>query len=116
MCPSDNRGDHGGSGPVRRTEVKRRGSAKPRNPGVPEIEAAILALVTERGAGKTICPSEAARRLDPEHWRRLMTAVRNAASGLARRGEIEIRRKGKVIDPDHLRGVIRLALPSGTET
>ncbi|MEM7212815.1 MAG: DUF3253 domain-containing protein [Pseudomonadota bacterium] len=116
MCPSNHRGDHGGARPVRRAEVKRRGSPKPRTPGVPEIEAAILALVTKRGAGKTICPSEAARRLDPEHWRRLMTPVRNAAAALARRGVIEIRRKGKVIDPDQLRGVIRLALPDGGET
>lgn len=100
---------------MRRAEVKRRGSPKPRTPGVPEIEAAILALVTERGAGRTICPSEAARRLDPEHWRRLMTPVRNAASGLARRGAIEIRRKGKVIDPDEMRGVIRLGLPASSE-
>jgi len=32
-------------------------------------EAAILSLLAEREAGKSICPSEAARRLDPETWR-----------------------------------------------
>lgn len=89
----------------------RRGTPKPRSPGPLQIEAAILDLVNQRGAGKTICPSEAARRLDPDHWRRWMSPVRNTAAQMARAGQIEIRRKGKVIDPDVMRGVIRLGLP-----
>ena len=33
-----------------------------------EIERAILDLLAERGAGKTICPSDAARALAPDIW------------------------------------------------
>lgn len=77
-----------------------------------EIKHAILECVTERGAGKSICPSEAARRLDPEDWRRLMKPVRNVAKALAAEGHIEIMRKGKPVDPAGVKGVIRLALPN----
>ena len=73
------------------------------------IERAILDLVTARGPAGSICPSEAARLLDPgEGWRRLLGPVRLAASRLSRDGRIEILRKGRVIDPDAMRGVIRL--------
>ncbi|MEL6623044.1 MAG: DUF3253 domain-containing protein, partial [Pseudomonadota bacterium] len=43
-----------------------------------EIEAAILALCEKRGPTKTICPSEAARRIagDDGPWRDLMDDVR----------------------------------------
>jgi len=34
------------------------------------LEAAIVDLLDERAAGASICPSEAARRIDPEGWRR----------------------------------------------
>lgn len=88
-----------------------RGTRKPRPPDPDAIEKVILDLVHQRGAGKTICPSEAARRLDAEHWRRLMPPVRDVAARMARAGQIQIRRKGKVIDPDTMRGVIRLGLP-----
>ena len=73
------------------------------------IQDAIVRLVTERGAGKSICPSEVARSLDPD-WRTLMTAVRRAAIALAAAGRIDILRKGKPTPPDQVRGVIRLRL------
>ncbi|MEO1329866.1 MAG: DUF3253 domain-containing protein [Pseudomonadota bacterium] len=75
------------------------------------IAAEILALVAARGPGKSICPSEAARALDPDDWRRLMGAVRAEAAALARSGRLTILRKGRPIDPDAMRGVVRLALP-----
>ncbi|MCP1335231.1 DUF3253 domain-containing protein [Futiania mangrovi] len=79
-----------------------------------DIEAAILRLAGERGAGKSICPSEAARALagsDEKAWSRLMPAVRAAAVALAKDGRIVILRKGKPADPDAFKGVYRLALP-----
>ncbi len=77
-----------------------------------EIERAILDLAHARAPGGSICPSEAARRLDQgENWRRLLGPVRLAASRLARDGRIEILRKGQPIDPDAVRGVIRLRAP-----
>ncbi len=71
----------------------------------------ILRLVHERGAGKTICPSEAARAERGDDWRSLMKPVRRAAQKLAREGRIAIYRKGKPVDPDNFKGVIRLGLP-----
>jgi hypothetical protein len=77
----------------------------------PAIRDAILALVAERGAEKSICPSEAARALDAEGWRSLMTRVRREAVRLAQEGRIEILRKGKPVDPGaEIRGVIRLRI------
>lgn len=62
--------------------------------------------------GKTICPSEVARALDPVGFRALMPAVRDVASGLRERGRIVITQRGKEVDPARARGPIRLALPS----
>lgn len=71
------------------------------------IEISILALTQERGPGESICPSEVARRLQPE-WQGLLPAVRRAAVRLAQAGRIEILRKGKPVDPLTVKGVIRL--------
>ncbi len=77
-----------------------------------DYEEVILSLLEERGPGKTICPSEAARHLHPDEkgWREAMEDVRNAARRLARRERIHILKKNQVIDPDEMRGVIRLGL------
>lgn len=75
------------------------------------IETAILALVEQRGVGKSICPSEAARAVWPEEWQKRMREVRAVAVGLARKGEISILRKGKPVDPEDFKGVYRLSLP-----
>jgi hypothetical protein len=74
-------------------------------------EDAILALLADREPGKTICPSEAARVVaGPEGFRPRMSEVREAASRLVDRGEIEVTQKGRVIDLDSARGPIRLRL------
>lgn len=77
------------------------------------IAAAILDLAAARGPDKTICPSEAARALagpDETAWSRLMPAVRRAAIDLMKAGRVEIRRKGRAVDPDEFRGVYRIAI------
>jgi hypothetical protein len=80
-----------------------------------EIGESILRLVTERGAGKTVCPSEVARHLGgphPDAWSPLMQPVRRMAVRLTKEGRIAILRKGKpVADPDDFRGIYRLGLP-----
>ena len=50
-----------------------------------EIRQTILALAAERGAEKTLCPSEVARalRAEEETWRALMPQVRQVAQALA---------------------------------
>jgi hypothetical protein len=89
------------------------------------IAQAILALLAQRGAGKSISPSEAARAVaetrarphgqpgdPPDLWRRYLNAVKQQALHLARQGRIVILRKGKPVDPRApIKGVIRLALP-----
>ena len=74
-------------------------------------ETAITDLLAQRRAGATICPSEAARRVDPEHWRDRMDDVRAAARRLVAAGEIEMTQQGVVVDPDTARGPVRLRLP-----
>ena len=73
------------------------------------IETAILSLVEARGPDKSICPSEAAREVFPEDFRKRMRHVRNAAIHLARQGKVVILRKGKPVDPENFKGVYRLA-------
>lgn len=77
-----------------------------------KIEAVIMALAEARGAGKSICPTEAARELDDEHWRGRLGAVKQAAVRLALAGKVNILRKGKPVDPSDFKGVYRIALPS----
>lgn len=67
---------------------------------------AILTILGERGPGKTICPSEAARRLGAD-WRPLMEDVRAAGLELAALGLIEVTQKGSVVNPEDARGAIR---------
>jgi hypothetical protein len=77
------------------------------------LEAAILRLLAERGAGKTICPSEAARALgggDKAAWEPLMEPARAAARRLVAEGKIVITQGGTVVDGSTAKGPIRLKL------
>lgn len=78
----------------------------------PELERAILELTAARGAGKTICPSEAARRVRPADWRPLMDACRRVAARLADEGRIVATQRGEPVDPATAKGPIRLGLPT----
>ena len=75
-----------------------------------DLERAILALLRARAVGATICPSEAARKVEPENWRDLMEASRSAARRLVDAGSIEITQQGRPVDPSSARGPIRLRL------
>jgi hypothetical protein len=78
-----------------------------------ELEKVILRLLTERGAGKTICPSEAARAVGGEDralWEPLMEPVRAAARRLVVEGKIMITQGGVVVDGSTAKGAIRLRL------
>ncbi|WP_181783450.1 DUF3253 domain-containing protein [Pseudonocardia pini] len=74
--------------------------------GAGRAERTILDLLDARTG--TICPSDAARRLDPEGWRDRMDEVRAAAGRLAAAGEVEITQRGEVIDLDTAKGPIRI--------
>ena len=72
------------------------------------LESAIIKLLSRRAAGKTICPSEAARMVDPTRWEELMDRSRAAAQRLVAQGAIVITQQGKVVDPSTAKGPIRL--------
>jgi hypothetical protein len=76
------------------------------------LEAAILQLLEERGAGKTICPSEVARAVAPsadrKAWMPLIEPVRAAARRLVTAGKIVITQRGVVVEDARVRGPIRL--------
>ena len=78
------------------------------------LEAAIRTLLQARGAGKTICPSEAARAVaasdEQDVWQPLMEPARAAARRLVAAGEIVITQGGRVVDPSRAKGAIRLRM------
>lgn len=78
-------------------------------------EAAIEALLDGRAKGVTICPSEVARREEPEGWRERMEEVRAAARRLVAEGRLEMLQGGRVVDPSTAKGPIRLRKVWGGE-
>lgn len=74
----------------------------------PRLVASIRELLAARDAGKTICPSEAARAVGGEDWRELMQPARDAAHELAGLGEVEVTQKGEVVDVTTARGPVRI--------
>jgi Protein of unknown function (DUF3253) len=79
-------------------------------------EEAILELIAAAKPGRTIHPTDAARHMykgkEPDGWMKKMTSVRHAAIHLARLGQIALYRKGKVADPNTIKGVYRLGVPA----
>ena len=75
------------------------------------LERVILDLLRSRARDASVCPSEAARALRPEDWRSLMEPARAAARRLVTEGRVEITQRGRVVDPSHARGPIRVRLP-----
>lgn len=77
-----------------------------------DIQETLMALVYERGASKSICPSEVARKLWPEGWEEHMEEVRRIARQLHSQGMIEITQKGRVVQDLNFKGPIRLRIKS----
>jgi uncharacterized protein DUF3253 len=83
-------------------------------PDAQDIETVLLRLLAERGPGKSLDPTEAARALGgahPDQWGPLMQPIRKVAVALAEQGRLVILRKGKPADPRDFKGVYRLAAP-----
>lgn len=76
------------------------------------LQNTIRTLLDQRGEGKTICPSDAARAAAGSDrrgdWEPLMPTVREAALSLAAEGEIVITQQGEPVDGRTARGPIRL--------
>jgi hypothetical protein len=77
------------------------------------IERALLEVLAARAAGASACPSEVARAVAVDgNWRHLMEPVRATVRRLVARGIVEVTRKGRVVDPERVRGPIRVRLRS----
>jgi Protein of unknown function (DUF3253) len=82
----------------------------------PEIEQNIVALLAARAANSSICPSEVARAVAPDDWRRLMPQVRSIAVQMALAHRIRITRSGHELNPVDLgSGPVRLTRGSRFE-
>ena len=75
------------------------------------LETAVLSLLAERGPGKSVDPTEAARLVGGPHadgWGPLMQPLRRVVVRMALEGKLIITRKGRQVDPQDFRGVYRL--------
>lgn len=79
------------------------------------IETAIFDSLAEKPAGSSVEPAEAAKALAGDQWRRMLPKVKAVAVGLARQGRLVITKKGKPVNPEAFKGVIRLRLPTADD-
>lgn len=77
------------------------------------LQDAIVQLLDQRAVTSTICPSEAAKQVDPDGWRDLMEPARRAARRLVDEGKVEITQGGRVVDPSTAKGPIRVRKTRG---
>lgn len=77
---------------------------------------AIEALLAARAPGRTICPSEAARKLAGAggDWRALLPEIHAAVLALATASRTAVTQRGQPVDPLTARGPIRLGRPPET--
>lgn len=84
---------------------------KPLRPKDLALEAAIMDLAASRPRDKTLCPSEASRKVFGEELGiapDAMQRTRAAARRLVAAGRLEILQGGRVVDPSTVKGPIRL--------
>jgi hypothetical protein len=79
------------------------------------IRECVMELLVERGPGRSICLSEAARMIGVRiscRWQDLMRPVRTVATILAEGGVLEAIQHEAVVDLRDVRGPVRLRLAS----
>lgn len=84
--------------------------SNPRMKHYQKIEKTIISTATRRGSGKSTCPSEIARMLFPEDWRKHMQDIRQVAIDLHNKGSVLITQKGDAIDVKKIIGPIRIKI------
>jgi len=75
-------------------------------------ERAILSILNERGPKKTMCPSKATRLL-PDSWAAHKEQVWAAVHALYDAGQVQVERKGVLVDPRTASGPVRLRSTEG---
>lgn len=74
------------------------------------VAETIIAMATARGSTKTICPSEVARKLWPDDWRKHMPEVRACAFMLRDKSQVRITQKGTEIFGNKIKGPMRIQI------
>lgn len=89
-------------------------------PALDPIAEKILELLAAAGPDSSISPTQAAQAVaegrrkktdPPDVWRRYLPAVKQQALYLARAGKLVVLRKGKPVDAQSAKGVIRYQRP-----
>lgn len=75
-----------------------------------DVAEVIIRMATERGPGKTICPSEVARAMFAQNWRNHMNEIRDTAIKLQQQGKVSITQKGVEISVEDIKGPIRIKI------
>jgi hypothetical protein len=75
-----------------------------------QVEETLLALLSQASAPESISPNDVAKALDATNWQRQLPKVRAVILDLARRGRIEVLRKGKPVEFEGLKGIYRIRL------
>jgi len=79
-----------------------------------------LYILEAVAGGKLVSPNDIAIKIakdrakdsDPDdQWRKYMLTVKQQAKSLARAGRISILRRGKPIDPNKMKGLVKFSLP-----
>ncbi len=89
-------------------------------PALDSIAERILELLAAAGPESSISPTQVAQAVaegrrkrndPPDAWRRYLPAVKQQALHLARTGKLVVLRKGKPVDAQSAKGVIRYQQP-----
>jgi len=75
-----------------------------------KIATTILSTAIHRGAEKSTCPSEIARMLFPDAWRKHMKDVLEVAIDLHNKGSVVITQKGMPVDVKSIKGPVRIKI------
>jgi len=67
--------------------------------------------VNPRDIAIEIADDRAKENSPKDAWRKYLLAVKQQAKHLAREGRISILRRGKAIDPNKMKGLVKLSLP-----
>jgi hypothetical protein len=75
-----------------------------------KIATTILSTAIHRGTEKSTCPSEIARVLFPDDWRKHMKDVLGVAIDLHNKGSVAITQKGIPVDVKKIKGPVRIKI------
>ena len=70
----------------------------------------ILQMCAAAGLDGNVRPEDVAMEIQREDWQSILKRVRLFAKQLAQSGDIVILRKGKIADPNDVKGMIRLQI------